>query len=321
MTGAVTGFSIGFLLDCLLIAAARRRSLVLLAPATWPGSSASASRSAAAWSRRFCAGLTFVRRARLRRCRSDVGSTPTSASWSSATCWSRASSPSSSAGRSTLGLRRLLRPALVEEATVRRPRRSTVLGAVGDAMYLRSDDRAAAEPMALRIAWSAALRGPLRDPLLPPLDPADPRRLGKPRRGEEQPHPLEQNHRPAGQILDRNGAVLVDNRTSLALQVDPTKLPEDPAEAAAELTELGELVHMSLPLVRKRIARRREDRRRRVADHAAPRRRLRPRSTTSKKTRANFPGVTVEQVFVRNYPEGAAPPTCSATSARSAKKS
>ena len=35
---------------------------------------------------------------------------------------------------------------------------------------------------------------------------------------------------PRGKILDRNGNVLVDNRTSLALQVNPQKLPEDPAE-------------------------------------------------------------------------------------------
>jgi penicillin-binding protein 2 len=30
---------------------------------------------------------------------------------------------------------------------------------------------------------------------------------------------------PRGKILFRNGQVLVDNRTSLALQVDPSKLP------------------------------------------------------------------------------------------------
>ncbi len=35
---------------------------------------------------------------------------------------------------------------------------------------------------------------------------------------------------PRGEILLRNGEVLVDNRTSLALQVDTSKLPEDVAE-------------------------------------------------------------------------------------------
>ena len=51
---------------------------------------------------------------------------------------------------------------------------------------------------------------------------------------------------PRGDILDRNGNVLVDNRTSLALQVNTARLPEDPAEERAELARLGDLAHMSL---------------------------------------------------------------------------
>ena len=34
---------------------------------------------------------------------------------------------------------------------------------------------------------------------------------------------------PRGDILDRSGKVMVDNRTSLALQVNPQKLPPMPA--------------------------------------------------------------------------------------------
>src|SRR5205807_5387556 len=41
---------------------------------------------------------------------------------------------------------------------------------------------------------------------------------------------------PRGQILDRNGKVLVENRTSLALQVNPQKLPVDTAKRRDELT-------------------------------------------------------------------------------------
>ena len=37
---------------------------------------------------------------------------------------------------------------------------------------------------------------------------------------------------PRGNILDRNGDVLVANRTSLALQVNPQKLPEDDGSAS-----------------------------------------------------------------------------------------
>jgi penicillin-binding protein 2 len=107
---------------------------------------------------------------------------------------------------------------------------------------------------------------------------------------------------PRGKILARNGDVLVDNRTSLALQVDPAKLPEDPAEEAAELKEIGELVHMKLPQVRKRIAEEEK-----VVAAGAP---LTVRRDVGnlliyyiEEHKGKFPGVTVEKVFVRNYPE------------------
>ncbi len=107
---------------------------------------------------------------------------------------------------------------------------------------------------------------------------------------------------PRGKILARNGDVLVDNRTSLALQVDPTKLPEDPAEEAAELKEIGELVHMKLPQVRKRIAEEEK-----IVAAGAP---LTIRRDVGnlliyyiEEHKGKFPGVTVEKVFVRNYPE------------------
>ncbi len=44
---------------------------------------------------------------------------------------------------------------------------------------------------------------------------------------------------PRGEILDRNGEVLVDNRTALSLQVQPDKLPADDPKSprAAELRQ------------------------------------------------------------------------------------
>ena len=52
---------------------------------------------------------------------------------------------------------------------------------------------------------------------------------------------------PRGDILDRDGNVLVANRTSLALQ-SPTRrsCPKTPAEAQAELKRLAELTHTTL---------------------------------------------------------------------------
>src|ERR1700712_3767493 len=58
---------------------------------------------------------------------------------------------------------------------------------------------------------------------------------------------------PRGKILDRTGQVLVDNRTSLALQINPEKLAEGKAAETAELGRLGKLVHMNLKKVEKAI--------------------------------------------------------------------
>jgi penicillin-binding protein 2 len=107
---------------------------------------------------------------------------------------------------------------------------------------------------------------------------------------------------PRGDILDRNGEVLVDNRTSLALQLNTTKLPEDPAEERAQLERLGELTKMPLRKIRRAIKEGEE-----VAAGAP---------VTLKQdvgynliayfeeNQDEFPGVSVQRVFVRHYPEG-----------------
>ncbi|MDQ2631727.1 MAG: penicillin-binding protein 2 [Actinomycetota bacterium] len=107
---------------------------------------------------------------------------------------------------------------------------------------------------------------------------------------------------PRGEILDRNGDILVDNRTSLALQLNTTKLPGDPAEEQAQLARLGELVNMPVRKIRQTIKKEEE-----VAAGAP---------VTLKQdvgynliayleeNQDEFPGVTVQRVFVRHYPEG-----------------
>jgi penicillin-binding protein 2 len=106
---------------------------------------------------------------------------------------------------------------------------------------------------------------------------------------------------PRGKILTRNGEVLVDNRTSLALQVDTTKLPEDPPERTAELRKLGSLVHMKIPRVEEVIEEEEE-----VAAGAP----ITLRRDVGydliyyiEEHKGQFPGVSVEKVFVRNYPD------------------
>ncbi len=107
---------------------------------------------------------------------------------------------------------------------------------------------------------------------------------------------------PRGDILDREGNVIVDNRTSLALQLNTEKLPEDPAEERAVLSRLGKLAHMSLPKVRKTIHEGEE-----VAAGAP----VTLRQDVGfylvayvEEHQREFPGVSVQRVFVRHYPDG-----------------
>src|SRR6266487_6956629 len=51
---------------------------------------------------------------------------------------------------------------------------------------------------------------------------------------------------PRGDIVDRNGKVLVENRITLGLQVSPQRLPLKPGRRRAELARLGQVAGMSL---------------------------------------------------------------------------
>jgi penicillin-binding protein 2 len=105
---------------------------------------------------------------------------------------------------------------------------------------------------------------------------------------------------PRGDILDRQGNVIVDNRTSLALQLNPEKLPEDPAAEKAVLARLGQLAHMTVAKVRKTIREGEE-----VAAGAPVTLRQDVgyyRVAYIEEHQREFPGVSVERVFVRHYP-------------------
>ncbi|HEY8502028.1 MAG TPA: penicillin-binding transpeptidase domain-containing protein, partial [Solirubrobacterales bacterium] len=107
---------------------------------------------------------------------------------------------------------------------------------------------------------------------------------------------------PRGDILDRNGEVLVDNRTSLALQLNPAKLPEDPAEERAELVRLGELAGMSLRQVRRTI---REEEEVAAGAPVTLRRDVGyDLIAYLEENQREFPGVAVQRIFVRHYPHG-----------------
>src|SRR3954466_12147580 len=58
---------------------------------------------------------------------------------------------------------------------------------------------------------------------------------------------------PRGKIVDRNGRVLVDNRTGLAVEVTPDKLPKDSAERHKLYKRLARVLGTSTRQVRKRV--------------------------------------------------------------------
>lgn len=105
---------------------------------------------------------------------------------------------------------------------------------------------------------------------------------------------------PRGEILDRDGDVLVDNRTSLALQVNPRKLPAGETERRAELGQLGDLAGMGLRQVRRTM---------REALAEAPAAPVTLKNDIGRylvyylqENQDRFPGVEVRRVFVRDYP-------------------
>jgi penicillin-binding protein 2 len=107
---------------------------------------------------------------------------------------------------------------------------------------------------------------------------------------------------PRGEILDRNGKVLVANRTSLALQVNPRKLPADPAARRAELARLADFTHSSLRHVRRAMHEKLK---------LAPAAPVTLRREVGhdlvyylQENQDRFPGVEVQRVFVRAYPDG-----------------
>jgi penicillin-binding protein 2 len=107
---------------------------------------------------------------------------------------------------------------------------------------------------------------------------------------------------PRGEILDREGELLVDNRTSLALQVNPRKLPAEEAERRAELRRLGELAGMSLRRIRRTM---REELAEAPAAPVTLKRDVgRYLVYYLQENQDRFPGVEVRRVFVRDYPHG-----------------
>ena len=108
---------------------------------------------------------------------------------------------------------------------------------------------------------------------------------------------------PRGAILDRDGNVLVDNRNSMALQLDPIELPGEPAERRELFTRVGKILGRDAAWVRRRVARELKDN-----PPGSPITLVQDVDDDViyylQEHQAEFPEVRINRIFVRKYPEG-----------------
>ncbi|MEX2253056.1 MAG: penicillin-binding protein 2 [Thermoleophilaceae bacterium] len=105
---------------------------------------------------------------------------------------------------------------------------------------------------------------------------------------------------PRGEVVDRDGRVLVENRTGLAVKLTPNKLPKEEDERDDVYARLGKVVGQPQARIKRRVEKQLK---------------ALPFSAATVKTDASrpviqyllenqdkFPGVAVERVFLRSYP-------------------
>lgn len=171
-------------------------------------------------------------------------------------------------------------------------------------MYLRSGDRPQASPrLALRIAVvggvAVALFGVLFFRLWDLQVISGDQYLAEAKNNRTRSFKV---IAPRGDIVARNGSTIVENRTSLALQLNTARLPEDPKQASAELARIGKLVQMSPRKLRRTI---------REGEEVAAGAPVTLRKDVGydlvyylEENKEEFPGLAVQRVFVRRYPDG-----------------
>ena len=107
---------------------------------------------------------------------------------------------------------------------------------------------------------------------------------------------------PRGDILDRNGKVLVANRTELALEVSPQDLPDPGPTRSREFHQLSPVTGLTMVEIRKALQN---------GDRAAPGGPVILRKGLGvdkvyylRENQSSFPGVSVQRVFTREYKDG-----------------
>lgn len=108
---------------------------------------------------------------------------------------------------------------------------------------------------------------------------------------------------PRGEILDKEGRVLVENRTALSLQVRPDQLPENTKRRNALLKDLAKIAPISYEKIKREI------RRQSAELPASPVTLARDVDQELvyhlRERQDQFPGITAEEVTVREYPKEA----------------
>ena len=108
---------------------------------------------------------------------------------------------------------------------------------------------------------------------------------------------------PRGKVLDRDGNILVDNRMSMALQLDPIEIPDAVPARQKIFTSIADVMGKNLDWVRKKY-------RDEIKDNP-------PGSPVTlaqdvdddlvyylQEHQAEYPQLQVNRVFVRRYPQG-----------------
>jgi penicillin-binding protein 2 len=107
---------------------------------------------------------------------------------------------------------------------------------------------------------------------------------------------------PRGEIVDREGRVLVRNRVGLAVKITPDKFPEDESERHELYRRLGRVLDMRPGRVEKRVDEQFEE----LPFSKATVKQDVERAIVMyiEERKENFRGVEVEPVFLREYPHG-----------------
>ncbi|MCB8915653.1 MAG: penicillin-binding protein 2 [Thermoleophilales bacterium] len=108
---------------------------------------------------------------------------------------------------------------------------------------------------------------------------------------------------PRGSILDREGHVLVDNRTSMALQLDPIEIPTSVAERRSLYSRIGKVLGHDADWVRHKVQ---ETKKNDPPGSPVTLEQDTPDDIVYylQEHQAQFPEVQVNRIFVRKYPQG-----------------